>query len=134
MKILSISTEFQNNNSNNSNVEFWKTTTPKYFIENIVYFGKNNWEDECYTGMLYCLDNYGKKRVLNSMINENKVYENINPIKFFLTSPNTIEMTFNRDGDDLPFTYNPQTKFIVIEDVKGNMCVNFIKIEENENV
>ena len=82
----------QHNCSNNK----WFSFIPKYFIEELQFVQEN--ENIYYSGRLCVIDKNGKTIFLNTMENEKKSYDKINPVRIELRDKSTLWLVAGWQG------------------------------------
>ena len=82
----------QHNCSNNK----WFSFIPKYFIEELQFVQEN--ENIYYSGRLCVIDKNGKTIFLNTMENEKKSYDKINPVRIELRDNSTLWLVAGWQG------------------------------------
>jgi len=80
------------------NQNYWNDFYPKYFIDKIEYIEQVN--NGYYIGYLYTICNSGQKIYLNTMENEKKEKEIINPIRLDFLTVNTLSIIAGYNKDD----------------------------------
>jgi hypothetical protein len=97
IKLTSASLAFINSDNN---ISFWNEFIPEYYIDKIEYIENN--DDEYYLGYLYTIRKDGLKIYLNTMENERRIREIINPIRLDFLTEKTLSIIagYNKDDKD----------------------------------
>lgn len=122
----------------------WLSFISKYFIDRLKYVKEG--EQIFYSGRLCEIDQNGEIRVLDSMINENKKYDKINPVRIELRDSSTFWLVTGyvdeniNDNDsplyDGPLFYDKINRSICNIDKKDSYYeeINLFKFKEEEYV
>lgn len=121
---------------NNTNNE-WITFIPKYFIDGLQFVQED--ENIYYRGRLCVTDQNGKTIVLNTMENEKKTYDKINPVRIELRDNNTLWLVAGWEGgyDFIGNLFCDKKRKGICNIAKEDISyseINLYKFEEVENV
>lgn len=80
----------------NSKKSEWISFKSKYFVEQLEFVQEE--DGYYYKGLLCVLEKNGEKKEINSMINENGTYDNINPVRIELRDNSTLWLVAGWEG------------------------------------
>ena len=115
----------------------WITVIPKYFIDELQFVEEE--ENSYYRGRLCVIDLNGNTRVLNTMLNEKKSYDEINPVRIEFRNNSTLWLVAGWQGgyDFIGSLFCDLARKSICNVAKENILyseINFYKFEEADNV